>query len=102
MTTDELIIAVTDWAKKRHIDNPYRQLNKVTEELGEWAHEICRDNFTTPEAEDACGDVLVTVIVLADICGLDPAACHESAYHEISERKGHTSEGMFIKEGQDS
>lgn len=98
MTTDELIIAVTDWAKERHIDNPYRQLNKCLEELGEWSHEICRDNFDTPEAKDACGDVLVTVIVLADICGLDPAACLESAYREISERKGHTSEGMFIKE----
>lgn len=99
MTTDELIIAVTDWAKKRHIDNPYRQLNKVTEELGEWAHEICRDNFTTPEAKDACGDVLVTVIILADICGLDPIECLKGAYHEISGRKGRTSEGMFIKDG---
>lgn len=64
----------------------------------DWAHEICRDNFTTPEAKDACGDVLVTIIILADICGIDPIECLESAYHEISGRKGHTSEGMFIKE----
>ena len=98
MTTDKLIDAVRNWAKERNIDNPYRQLNKVTEELGEWAHEICRDNFTTPEAKDACGDVLVTVIVLADICGFDPIECLEGAYHEISGRKGHTSEGMFIKD----
>lgn len=98
MSTDELIDAVRGWAKERLIDNPYRQLNKVTEELGEWSHEICRDNFTTPEAKDACGDVLVTVIVLADICGLDPIECLEGAYHEIVGRKGHTSQGMFIKE----
>ena len=98
MTTDELIDAVMDWGEEKGIDNAYRQLNKVTEELGEWAHEICRDNFTTPEAQDACGDVLVTIIILADICNIDPIECLESAYHEIAGRKGHTSEGMFIKD----
>lgn len=96
--TDKLIDAVRNWGKNKGIDNPYRQLNKVTEELGEWAHEICRDNFTTSEAEDACGDVLVTIIILADICGIDPIKCLEEAYHEISGRKGRTSGGMFIKE----
>lgn len=98
MTTDELIENVKEWGRFHKIDNPYRQLNKVTEELGEWAHEICRDNFGTPEAKDACGDVLVTVILLADICGIDPVECLMGAYHEISGRKGYTSEGMFIKE----
>lgn len=100
--TDRLIESVKEWGENKGIDNPYRQLNKVTEELGEWAHEICRDNFATPEAKDACGDVLVTVIILADICGIDPIECLEVAYHEISRRKGHTSEGMFIKDGEDS
>lgn len=95
---DRLIESVKEWGRDKGINNVYRQLNKVTEELGEWAHEICRDNFTTPEAKDACGDVLVTVIILANICGIDPIECLESAYHEISGRKGHTSEGMFIKE----
>lgn len=98
MTTDELIAAVRAWGKEKGIDNAYRQLNKVTEELGEWAHEICRDNFTSPEAKDACGDVLVTVIILADICDINPIECLEGAYHEISGRKGRTSDGMFIKD----
>lgn len=98
MTTDELINAVMNWGKDKGIDNPYRQLNKCLEELGEWSHEICRDNFDTSEARDACGDVLVTVIILADICGIDPIKCLEEAYHEISERKGKISEGMFIKD----
>lgn len=95
---DRLIENVKRWGRNKGIDNPYRQLNKITEELGEWSHEICRDNFTTPEAKDACGDVLVTIIILADICGIDPIECLEGAYHEISERSGHTSDGMFIKE----
>ena len=98
MVTDELIDAVRNWGKEKGIDSPYRQLNKVTEELGEWAHEICRDDFTTSEAKDSCGDLLVTIIILADICGIDPIECLEGAYHEISGRKGYTSEGMFIKE----
>ena len=98
ISTDGLIDAAREWGRSKGIDNPYRQLNKVTEELGEWSHEICRDNFTTLEAKDACGDVLVTIIILADICGIDPIECLEGAYYEISRRKGHTSEGMFIKE----
>lgn len=102
MTTDDLITAVMAWGEEKGIDNAYRQLNKVTEELGEWAHEICRDNFTTPEAKDACGDVLVTIIILADICGIDPIECLKGAYHEISGRKGHTSKGMFIKDSSSS
>lgn len=99
MTTDDLITAVMAWGEERGINNAYRQLNKVMEELGEWAHEICRDKFNTPEAKDACGDVLVTIIILACICGIDPIECLEGAYREISGRKGHTSEGMFIKNG---
>lgn len=98
MATDRLIENVKEWGRDKGINNAYRQLNKVIEELGEWSHEICRDKFTTPEAKDACGDVLVTVIILADICGIDPIECLEEAYHEISGRKGHTSKGMFIKE----
>ena len=102
MNPGRLIEEIIEWGRERGIDNPYRQLNKVTEELGEWSHEICRDKFTTPEAKDACGDVLVTVIILADICGIDPIACLEGAYHEISGRKGRTSEGMFIKDSSSS
>lgn len=97
MTTDELIEAVKKWGKDRGIDNPYRQLNKVTEELGELASEVCRDHFDTPEFKDSVGDVLVTVILLADMTGNDPVECLKGAYAEISGRKGHTSNGMFIK-----
>lgn len=102
MNTDELIGAVGAWGRLHNIDNPYRQLNKCLEELGELSHEICRDRFDSPELKDAIGDVLVTVIVLADICGQDPIECLAGAYHEISDRKGKTSKGMFIKDAQDS
>ena len=98
MSTDELIAKVKQWRREREIDNPYRQLNKVIEELGEWSHEICRDNLDTSEAKDACGDTLVALINLADICGFEPRECLEEAYKEIENREGKTSRGMFIKE----
>lgn len=98
MKTDELIEKVIAWGKLHKIDNPYRQLNKVTEELGELAHEVCRDRFDSVELKDSIGDVLVATIVLADICGQNPAKCLESAYNEIAERKGVTSKGAFIKD----
>lgn len=99
MITDALIQKVREWGREHKIDNPYRQLNKCLEELGELSHEICRDNFSTPEAKDAFGDVLVTVIILADICKVDPIECLKVAYYEISGRDGVTSDGMFIKNG---
>lgn len=99
MTADELINKVREWGREHKIDNPYRQLNKCLEELGELSHEICRDRFDSPELKDSIGDELVTLIILADICGQDPVECLAGAYDEISKRKGVTSEGMFIKSG---
>lgn len=97
MTTDELIEKVKQWRRERKIDNPYRQLNKVIEEVGELASEVNRDNFGDYFV-DGIGDSIVTLIVLADICGFEPRECLEEAYKEIANREGKTSEGMFIKE----
>lgn len=93
----EIIDKVIEWGRERQIDNPYRQLNKVLEEIGELAHEVCRDNLDTKEFRDAIGDSFVTLILLADMTGNNPLKCLEEAYNEISSREGHTSEGMFIK-----
>lgn len=99
--TDEFIDDVIKWRKKNKINNPYRQLNKVIEEVGELAHEICRDRLQSAEIKDAIGDVLVTVIILSDILGYDPIECLEGALGIIQKRTGHTSEGMFIKDVKD-
>ena len=97
-TMDDLVGKVKLWGRAKGIDNPYRQLNKVTEELGELASEICRDRFDSKEFRDSVGDVLVTVIILADMTGNDPRECLAEAYEEISKRKGKISDGMFIKD----
>lgn len=92
-----LINKVKEWGKEHGLDDPKAQMNKVTEEVGEIAHEITRDRYDSPELADAFGDTLVTLIILADICGYDISECLEKAYNEIKDRKGHTENGTFIK-----
>lgn len=94
-----LIKNIQKWGKEKGLNDPKAQLNKVIEEIGEIAHEITRNNIAdNPDLEDALGDTLVTVIILADICGYDFQECLQKAYGEIKDRKGKTENGTFIKE----
>lgn len=98
-SVNTLIEAVQQWGRDKNIDNPKNQLNKVIEEVGEIAHEITRDKIdNNPLLADALGDTLVTIIILADICGYDFQDCLAAAYMEICNRKGHTVDGNFIKD----
>ena len=48
---------------------------------------------------DGYGDVLVTMIIGAEIAGFDLVDCLQVAYDEIKDRKGHLNEdGIFVKE----
>lgn len=96
MTTDELIKAVIDWGREKGLDDPKAQLNKVIEEVGEIAHEVTR-NLYGEDFNDAIGDALVTIIILADIAGAEPMDCLAQAYSTIKDRKGHTANGTFVK-----
>lgn len=98
MNTDELIDAVMEWGEEKGLDDPKAQLNKVIEEVGEIAHEVCRNNENSAAFDDAIGDTLVTIIILANICGNDPRECLALAYNAIKNRKGHTENGTFVKE----
>lgn len=94
---DTLVTEVIAWGRERGITDPYHQLNKVIEEVGEAAHEITRDKLESDELQDAIGDILVTVILLADTLRMDPIECLQKAYDTIKDRQGHTSHGTFIK-----
>jgi len=96
--SDELIADVVAWGREKKLDDPKAQLNKVIEEIGEVAHEVTRERYKTDEMADGIGDTLVTIIILADIVGLDPMECLFMAYNTIKNRKGHTENGTFIKE----
>ena len=98
--TDELINNVLQWGVDKGLNDPKAQLNKVIEEVGEIAHEITR-NKKGEELKDAIGDSLMTIIILAGICGYNPMECLAKAYDEIKDRGGKTENGTFVKDVQE-
>lgn len=92
---------IENWAKERDLlkpENAKTQLIKVMEELGELSKAILKNDIV--QQIDGLGDVQVTLIILAKQLGLDYDACLEAAYKEISERKGKTINGTFIKNAE--
>lgn len=100
--TDELIGSIAVWGQDHGIDNPDKQTVKLLEECGELAHEIARSRYNSKATEDAIGDIGVVLIILADILGYDFVDCLLLAYNEIKDRTGHTEDGSFIKNGENS
>jgi NTP pyrophosphatase (non-canonical NTP hydrolase) len=100
MTIDELILAVEDWAAARKIvpnSTPQAQLMKTMSELGELADATLKNDLA--EKVDGLGDVLVTLIIYAQLSGLSIRGSLESAYETIKDRRGYlTPEGVFVKE----
>jgi NTP pyrophosphatase (non-canonical NTP hydrolase) len=98
----QLIAAVEQWARDRQIipnSTPQAQLLKTMSELGELADATLKRD---PAAiSDGVGDVLVTLIIYANLQGISLVDCLEWAYDEIKDRKGTlTAEGVFVKECQ--
>lgn len=91
------IVDVIQWGRDKGLNDPKAQLNKVVEEIGEVAHEICRGRYDSNMLADGIGDTLVTILILADIVGMDPMFCLEEAYDVIANRVGETKDGSFIK-----
>ena len=77
-------------------ENAKTQFMKVTEELGELAEGINKDK--PEQVKDSLGDVLVTLILLAEDLNLNLLDCLNSAWNEIKDRKGEVKDGSFVKE----
>lgn len=89
---------VIEWAKARNLVNPNNERNqliKTYEELGEVSRALLKDNQT--DLIDGLGDVLVTLIILAEIRGVTLEFCLAEAYNVIKNRTGKTVDGVFIK-----
>jgi len=90
---------ILEWANDRELlkpENHTKQFIKLSEEVGELANALLKDN---KDAQiDAIGDIQVVLIILAKQLGLDYNKCLESAYNEIKNRKGKTVNGTFIKD----
>ena len=94
----ELQKLVVEWAEKKGLikpENAYSQFIKMVEEFGELGGAIIkRDNEN--EIEEF-GDVLVTVIILAEQRNIDIKLALNLAYNKIKDRTGKLVDGSFIK-----
>jgi len=50
------------------------------------------------EAKDAIGDIIVTLVMQAQMWDLTMEECIEAAWQEIKDRKGRMTGGVFVKE----
>lgn len=93
---------VLRWATDRMIipnSTSTAQAIKTHEELGELLSALHRKDWN--EMRDAYGDILVTLIIGAELAGLDLVDCLALAYDQIKDRKGYLREdGVFVKDGR--
>lgn len=94
----ELEALVIVWAEQKRIlekGTPKAQCRKTKEEVNELYEAICKND--KEEIIDALGDILVTIIIQAEMQGLKLTECLESAYNVISKRTGEMKNGTFVK-----
>lgn len=94
---DKLIQQVEQWSKDKdlHEADSSKQFTKVVEEVGEVAAALARSNDDM--LRDGIGDVVVTLIILAQQNGMSLEECLTQAYGEIADRQGRTINGVFVK-----
>ncbi len=95
----ELETKVIQWAADKGIlekSNPKAQLSKTLEEVEELVQAINEDN--KPEVKDAIGDVIVTLIIQAELWDMSATDCLQSAYDIIAKRTGKMVDGVFVKD----
>jgi NTP pyrophosphatase (non-canonical NTP hydrolase) len=96
----ELEKLVIEWSREKGIlqnGTPIAQAHKTWEEVNELEEAIRNDD--REEVIDALGDILVTIIIQAEMQGLKLTECLESAYNVISKRTGKMVDGQFVKDG---
>lgn len=115
MQYKELESLVLIWAKQKQIldkSTPLAQMLKTKEEVNELrdaivAQDLGKETFinhkgievnTKEEIIDSLGDILVTIIIGAELQGLKLEDCLESAYNVIKNRTGRMVNGQFLKD----
>lgn len=99
MKYNELEALVISWAEQKGIfakGNQEAQCDKTLEEVYELSAAIYENN--KEEIIDALGDILVTIIIQAEMQGLKLEDCLLSAYNVISKRTGKMIDGQFVKD----
>ena len=113
MNFEDLAENVRLWAHEKGIfdkSNVSRQLEKTREEveelidangaLGRWACVVSNKEFhaARDNVRLELGDVLVTLVIAAEMLSMDLEECLEAAYNKISKRKGEMRNGVFVKQ----
>ncbi len=96
---DTIFGDIREWADTRGIyakGDTKTQLIKLYEEAGELAQAVLRND--NAEFIDAIGDCVVVLTNLAHLGGVRIEDCIESAYDEISNRRGSMVNGSFVKQ----
>ncbi len=99
MTFNELQQNVIQWGKDKGIlvpENSHKQALKMVSEVGELCDELIKDDKEAFKNE--FGDVLVTLIILAEQTNVSLTECLQLAYNKIKDRKGKTENGIFKKD----
>lgn len=100
MNYQQLEQKIIQWARDRNLiegSDSKTQLLKTMSELGELADGINKGRYL--EIVDGIGDVMVTLIIIAEQQGMSVEACLGAAYNEIKDRKGRMVDGVFVKDG---
>ena len=117
MNYQELESKVIEWAGDKGIltkATPKAQADKTKEEVEELMEAVGFQSIgieeftnskgkvvnTDEEIKDALGDILVTIIIGAELQGLSLMDCLESAYNVISKRTGKMINGQFVKDSE--
>ena len=98
---NELEALVIAWATQKGIfeNGTYKaQAEKTKEEVEELITAI--KNNDRVEVVDALGDILVTIIIQAEMHELSLVECLESAYNVIAKRTGKMVDGQFVKDSE--
>lgn len=98
MDLTSLVGAVEIWSIGRGLNlaDSKAQFTKTVEEIGEIASALCRGDKEL--LKDSIGDVIVTLIILAQQNEMTIDECLQQAYNEIAERRGKMIDGVFVKE----
>lgn len=99
MEYKELEFLVIEWAKNKGIiskGTPTAQALKTLEECNELIDAIDKEDLY--ETSDAIGDILITLIIQAEMQGLNVIDCLQSAYDIVNKRTGKMVQGVFIKD----
>jgi len=101
MTLEELAQNIAQWGEDRGIttnsENPMAQCLKLGSEFGELCDNIAKGRYEA--AKDDIGDMIVVLIMIAEIMDTNVQECLLTAWEDIKDRKGYFNGKVFIKEG---